>query len=261
VQTLRPTAEEEQHLISAARNGGRERDRLVDTFMPLIGSVARDYRGAPGIDRAELLQEGVVGLLRALERYDATLGTPFWAYASWWVRQAMQQLVCQLTGPMVLSDRAARMLARVKEARREHYRANGREPSARELALRTGLSLEQVDSLICAERKPRGLDEPVGGDGDVGAALIDTVADPSSENEYEQMPEQLTAESVPDMLAELSARERVVIRGRFGIDCEAQTLRELGAGLGVSAERVRQIERATLRKLGESALVTSPQPH
>jgi RNA polymerase sigma factor (sigma-70 family) len=75
----------------------------------LIGSVARGYRGASGVGRAELMQEGVVGLLRALERYDPELGTPFWAYASWWVRQAMQQLVSELSRPAVVPDRPARI--------------------------------------------------------------------------------------------------------------------------------------------------------
>src|SRR3954468_21019515 len=89
----------ERELVAAAQSGdARARARLVEAFTPLIASVARVYRDSPRIDRVELLQEGVVGLLRALERYDASRGTPFWAYAAWWVRQAMQQLVAELTG-------------------------------------------------------------------------------------------------------------------------------------------------------------------
>ena len=115
--------------MRAAEKGDMNaRARLVDAFMPLIASVARIYRSAPAVDRGELMQEGVVGLLRALERYDIGRGTPFWGYASWWVRQAMQQLVAEVTGPVVLSDRALRQLARVKDARRTHLQATGASP-------------------------------------------------------------------------------------------------------------------------------------
>src|SRR5207253_7791852 len=127
----------------------------------LIAGVARIYRNSRSVDRTELMQEGVVGLLTAVERYDAGKGTPFWAYASWWVRQAMQQLVAEMTRPVVLSDRALRQLARVKEARRAHLQAHKREPSAAELAAATGFTREQVESLIATERMPRGLEEPL----------------------------------------------------------------------------------------------------
>src|SRR4051794_23540607 len=103
----------ERELVLAAEEGDPgARDRLIQAFWPLIGSVARIYRSSAAVDRTELMQEGVVGLLRALERFDPSRGTPFWAYASWWVRQAMQQLVSELTRPVVLSDRALRQLAR-----------------------------------------------------------------------------------------------------------------------------------------------------
>src|SRR4051812_36431491 len=119
----------ERELVAAAQSGeARARARLVEAFTPLIASVARVYRDSPRIDRVELLQEGVIGLLRALERYDASRGTPFWAYAAWWVRQAMQQLVAELTGPVVLSDRALRRLSRIKDAHRRAMLDGGREP-------------------------------------------------------------------------------------------------------------------------------------
>ena len=160
---LSPASERE--LVRAAKAGDREaRDRLIEAFMPLVGGVARIYRGSPTVDRSELMQEGVVGLLRALSRYDLGQGTPFWAYASWWVRQAMQQLVSELTRPVVLSDRAARQLARVKDARREHLQARGREPSLAELADGAHLPRRQVENLVVAERSPRGLEESVKGD-------------------------------------------------------------------------------------------------
>src|SRR3954470_3564538 len=122
----RLTPADERRLVLAAKRGDEPcRAELVEAFMPLIASVARAYRGSPSVERRELMQEGVVGLLQALERYDLSRGTPFWAYASWWVRQAMQQIVAQLTRPMVLSDRALRQLARVRNAERGHLQEKG----------------------------------------------------------------------------------------------------------------------------------------
>src|SRR4051812_20431484 len=146
----------ERELVTAAKAArGDGRAALIDAFRPLIGSVARMYVRSATIDEMELAQEGIVGLLRALERFDPNVGTPFWAYASWWVRQAMQQLVSELTRPVVLSDRAARHLARIKEAQQEHLRTCGTEPTPLEIASRTGLGREQVENLIAVERKPR----------------------------------------------------------------------------------------------------------
>ena len=131
----RLTSVEERALVLAAQRGGQaSRGELIETFMPLIATVAREYRCSPTVDRAELMQEGLVGLLQALERYDADLGTPFWAYASWWVRQAMQRTVAQLTRPIVLSDRALRQLARVRQAERRHLQAEGRPPTFEKLS-------------------------------------------------------------------------------------------------------------------------------
>src|SRR3954451_16844076 len=125
-RTERCGADWELELVLAAQRGRPgARAELVEAFMAPIASVARLYRGTRAVSREELIQDGVVGLLRAVERYDASLGTPFWAYASWWVRQAMQQLVSELTRPVVLSDRAARQLARVRNAEREHLQCRG----------------------------------------------------------------------------------------------------------------------------------------
>jgi RNA polymerase sigma factor (sigma-70 family) len=117
--TVRGQANERELVVAAKECRGEARGALLEAFTPLIGSVARGYRGASGVGRAELMQEGVVGLLRALERYDPELETPFWAYASWWVRQAMQQLVSELSRPVVVPDRCrAPACVRAEHARR-----------------------------------------------------------------------------------------------------------------------------------------------
>jgi RNA polymerase primary sigma factor len=247
---LRLGPELERTLVLAAKEDPTgARWALIESFTPLVASVARIYRGSASVSRTELMQEGVVGLLRALERYDPELGTPFWAYASWWVRQAMQQLVSELTRPVVLSDRAVRQLARVKDARRVHLQAHGTEPTASELAERTGLDRSQVENLVAAERVPRPLDEPIRGEEPGAGTFGDLVTDPRAEEAYEGVPRRLAAKGLRSDLGELSDRERTIVRGRYGFDGPEQTLRELGGRLGVSAERVRQIEQRALDKL------------
>jgi RNA polymerase sigma factor (sigma-70 family) len=245
---LTPAAE--RKLVLAARSGrGKERQDLIQAFLPSIAGVARLYQSSPAVSRNELMQEGVVGLLRALERYDPQLGTPFWAYASWWVRQAMQQLVAELSRPMVLSDRALRQLSRVKHAEREMAQKRGRQPTLAELGAETGFRRTQIERLTAAERTPCALEEPVGDDG--GATLADLLADSRAEDPHEQTMRHLAIEELPGLLETLTDREQAVLRARFGLDGTEHTLCDLAEGLKVSAERVRQIEQAALAKLRE----------
>jgi RNA polymerase primary sigma factor len=244
----------ERDVIAAAQKGeARARAQLVEAFMPMIASVARLYRDSPRVDRVELLQEGVVGLLRALERFQPARGTPFWAYAAWWVRQAMQQLVSELNRPVVLSDRALRQLAQLKDAHRRTLGETGREPTAAELATDTGLDPEQVDNLLAVDRPPRSTDEPVmGEDGAVGT-FGDLLVDPLGEQEYERVLNAIETDELLALLAGLSERERGIVRARYGLDGEEQSLRDIAATLGLSAERVRQLEQRALGKLAAAA--------
>jgi RNA polymerase sigma factor (sigma-70 family) len=246
--------EDERDLVARAQTGDADaRARLVEAFLPLVNAVARAYRTTPTVHRAELLQEGVVGLLRALERYEPDRGVPFWAYASWWVRQAMQQLVAELTRPTVLSDRALRQLARLKDAHRDAVQQHGREPGRDELAERSGLELHQVDDLLAVERSPRSLDEPVPGDERALGTFGELIADPLAEDEYERVLNAIGGAELLGLLAGLSDRERAVLRARYGLDGDEQSLREIASELGVSAERVRQLERRALGKLAAAA--------
>ena len=171
------------------------------------------------------MQHGVVGLLRALQRYDPELETPFWAYASWWVRRAMQQLVSELSH--VVPDRAARQ---------------------------TGIERAQVESLIAVERVPCALEEPSSGaEGARGDRFGERLSDPVAEEAYERAARRLALASLLPRIASLSCREQTILRGRYGLDGPVQTLRGLGAELGVSAERVRQLEQQALEALYAAA--------
>lgn len=244
----------ERKLVSAAKAGdATARARLVEAFLPQISSMARIYRETPSIHRLELLQEGVVGLLRALERYDPGLGVPFWSYAAWWVRQAMQHLVAELTRPVILSDRALRQLARVRDAQHEAATVEGRTPSVAEIARRAELPLEQVRTLMAVDRPVRSLDEPLADEGGQALTLGETVEDPLAEGEYERVLDAIETQELLALLSGLSEREREILRARHGLDGEEQSLAEVGARLGVSAERVRQLEERALGKLRAAA--------
>jgi RNA polymerase sigma factor (sigma-70 family) len=251
----------ERRLLAAAQEGDpRARAELVDAFMPLIASVARQYRGVSGVERQELLHEGVVGLLRAVERYDASRGTPFWGYAVWWVRQAMQQLVSELARPIVLSDRALRQLARIKDARRDLLSESGREASRAELAARAGLEADQVGKLLAVDRVPRSTDEPVTSEGGIVGSVGELLVDPLADGEYERVLNAIEVEELHALLADLSDRERMIVRARYGLDGEEQSLRQLADRLGVSAERVRQIEQRALGKLAAAGNLDDAMP-
>jgi RNA polymerase primary sigma factor len=245
----RDDASERALILRAKAGGPRDREELVKWFAPMIAGVARAYRRSAAVDREELTQEGVVGLLRALERYDPERGVPFWAYAVWWVRQAMQQVVSELSRPIVLSDRALRQLARIKDAQRQFEQAYRHEPSPSELASLVGLPRWQIESLTRAERNARGLDEPAVGERSEGTSLAELIADVPAQDAYERVDQRELARTVPTLLAHLDERERTIIRSRYGLGRPAQTLREVAPKHGISAERVRQIEHDALEKL------------
>jgi RNA polymerase primary sigma factor len=234
---------------AAQRGDAAAREQLLEDFLPLVRRAARNYSGNAALDVEELVQEGVVGLLTALERYDPDLGPPFWAYASWWVRRMMQRLVADLTLPVVLSDRALRQLACVKHARHDHEQAHHCQPSSGEIADSTGYTQEQLDSLTCAELSPRSLDEPLQGDDGAAGTLAELLADPRSGEDYYAIEQELEADYLRHRPNDLGTRERTVLRARYGFDGPIRTLHDVGDELDLSAERVRQIQEGALEKL------------
>ncbi|HET6642939.1 MAG TPA: sigma-70 family RNA polymerase sigma factor [Gaiellaceae bacterium] len=252
-QAERLTPRQEQELVIRAEAGDVDACRkLVAVFLPSIAGLATRFPSGAGVDLQELVQEGVAGLLFAARRYDPGLNTPFWAYASFWVRKAMQELVAELTRPVALSDRAVRALAQIRTARREHLQAHGTEATKEELSRATGLTLGQLESLQATERSPRSMEERLSADAEVTATVGDTIVDPLAERAYELVLDEIEIREVGDVTAELDERERAVIRAHYGLGEHAQTLTEIGGALGLTAERARQIEAGALNKLRQT---------
>jgi RNA polymerase primary sigma factor len=254
----RLTALQERDLVIAAESGDSDACRkLVEAFLPAIGDLARGFKNSR-VERLELLQEGVAGLLVAARRYDTTLDTPFWAYASFWVRKAMQELVADLTRPLALSDRAVRELANIRRARTEHLRTHGVEPNTDELSRVTGLTPAQLERLAATERAPRSLQERLSDGDDATATVGDTIVDPTAERAYQQVLDAFEVGDVRDLTEQLDERERLVIQAHYGLGQDAQTLGEIGARLGLTAERARQIEAGALSKLRAALSQSAP---
>ncbi|HEY2193933.1 MAG TPA: sigma-70 family RNA polymerase sigma factor [Actinomycetospora sp.] len=235
------TPEQERELVVATEAGDLEASRrLVEVFLPSIAAHARRYSTGLGVQRQELLQEGVAGLLFAARRYDPRLGTPFWAYASYWVRKAMQDLVAELTMPIALSDRAVRGLTSIRAARHEHLARHRTEPTTDQLAEATGFTRDQLERLQAAARTPRSPED---------GAVVDQVRDTHAEHAFEQVLDAIEVGEVRSLTDRLAERERAVLLAHYGLGAPAQTLQQIGQSLGLTAERARQIESAALGKL------------
>jgi DNA-directed RNA polymerase sigma subunit (sigma70/sigma32) len=165
----------------------------------------------------------------------------------------MQGVVSELRGPIVLSDRALRRHASIERARREQLVLHGTDATLTELALETDLREEDVWKLRAAAAPASALDESFPGADGPSRPLIDTLADPAAQDPYDDVLDAGPTSEVPRLRAELNEREDLVVRGRFGFDGPEQPLREIARALGVTPERVRQIEREALRKMREAA--------
>ena len=225
------SAERQRELVVAAAGGDEEsRRQLVESFLPAIRGLARRFAAGGRVRRSELTQEGIAGLLFATRLYDPRIGTPFWAYASFWVRKAMQDLLEEVTRPVALSDHAVRGLAQIRAARRDYMDMHAAEPTTVELAAATGLTRAQLDSLLAVERTPRALDEPLGeDDGEGPATLGDMIADPEAEDEYQHVLDEM---EMQDFARRLNERERTVLWSHYGLGRPPQSLSQIGASSG-----------------------------
>ena len=248
------TDAETPDLVRRAQAGNAEaREQLIGRLLPLVSSLARRFR-SEGLDQTDLIQEGIVGLLRALDRYEPDRGVPFAAYATLWIRQSLQDARSDFIRPFRLPPKALRQLSQLKSEHQRIYQAERRSAGIAELAERTNVELDQARALTAADARVRSLDEPIeaGGAGEIGA-LGDLLEDPLSADAYEQVVETVAGEQLRALLSRLTDREREVIRARFGFDGDPERLVDIGERLGLSAERVRQIEERALAKLRQSA--------
>jgi RNA polymerase sigma factor (sigma-70 family) len=242
------SAELRADLSLVVAEGRAAKDHLLEANLRLVVSIAKRYTGR-GMAFLDLIQEGNLGLIRAVEKFDYTKGFKFSTYATWWIRQAITRAMADQARTIRIPVHMVEQVNRMVRARRELAATLGREPTVAEVARAMEVPEFQIIELISYDREPVSLDQAVGEDGD--SALGDFVAavDPAAEPGEAAGNGELRNE-VRIVLATLSQREQAVIRLRFGLDDGRQrTLDEVGREFGLSRERIRQIEKVTLLKL------------